>query len=286
MNTLSFHELDSGAPVLVMSDRGESDLHRHTFFELVYVTGGEAEEFFEDGSTQHLSRGDCFLVDLGHAHGYRHCAGAEGFTLINCLFLPALIDPSLAGAESFAEVMTLFLSRYHSDIAPRSGQLLYHDKSGFLGGLFERIRREFERKEAGYTDIIRHLLLTVVITLIRDEIRHAQRPLTPTRRVMRFVEEHYNERLTLGAVSKRLGFSLSYLSALFKKECGQTFRTYLAEVRMRRAAALLSATDMTVEAVARLVGYDDPAFFYKQFQRFFGATPSSYRKSSVKNAEI
>lgn len=280
MNILSYRELVNDVPVLVMSAKGESELHRHTFFELVYVTEGAAEEFFEDGSARPLHKGDCFLVDLGHAHGYRMTGEGGDFSLINCLFLPALIDPSLADAKGFIEVMTLFLSRYQSAVTPKSGLLLYHDKSGFLGTLFERIRREFERKETGYTDIIRHLLLTVVITLVRGEIRHAECPPTPTKRVMRFVEEHYGERLTLGSVAKQLGFSLSYLSALFKKECGVCFRDYLAEVRMRRAATLLSATDMTIDTVAHLVGYDDPAFFYKQFGKFSGMTPKMYRTNA------
>lgn len=280
MRTLSYPELGGDCPVLIVPDKNAvCGLHRHSFFELVYVTGGAAEEVFEDGSVLPVSAGDCFLIDLGQAHGYRPTAKSEHFSLINCLFLPALFDPSLASAKNLPEVMAPFLSRTQCRIPETGRQFLYRDESGFVGSLIRRICREFERREVGYTDVIRHLLLTVLITLVRGELRRADAPPTPTVRVMRYVEGHYGERLTLGILAEKLGFSLPYLSALFKKECGVSFRTYLAGVRMKNAGTLLRGSDLGVDAVARLVGYDDPAFFYKSFRRFYGMTPRTYRTS-------
>lgn len=282
MFTLSFPELDKNCPVLIVPDKNAANgMHRHSFFELVYITGGEAEEILEDGSILTVTAGDCFLIDLGRAHGYRPTAKSGDFSLINCLFLPELIDPSLASAKSFPEVMAPFLSRTQCRIPEDGRQFSYHDKSGFLGSLIGRICREFERREIGYTDMIRHLLLTVLITLVRGELRRADAPPSPATRVTRFVEGHYNEHLTLGAVAEKLGFSLPYLSALFKKECGVTFRDYLSGVRMKHAATLLCGSDLSVDAVARLVGYEDPAFFYKSFRKLYEMTPDAYRKTSA-----
>ena len=47
---------------------------------------------------------------------------------------------------------------------------------------------------------------------------------------------------------------------------------------MRRAAALLAAESYTVEAVARLVGYENPYTFSTAFKRQMGAPPSAYRQ--------
>lgn len=279
MNTLSFPELGENCPVLIVPDKNAANgMHRHSFFELVYITGGEAEELLDDGSVLPVRTGDCFLIDLGRAHGYRPTENSGNFSLINCLFLPETIDPSLASAKSFSEVMAPFLSRTQSRIAAEGGQAIYHDKSGFVGTLIGRICKEAERRETGYADMIRHLLLGVLITLVRGELRRADAPVSPATRVKRYIEGHYGERLTLGVVADRLGFSLPYLSALFKKECGVTFRDYLTGVRMKRAATLLRGSDLSVDAVARLVGYEDPAFFYKMFKRFSGKTPDAYRR--------
>ena len=120
---------------------------------------------------------------------------------------------------------------------------------------------------------------TVLITLIRGELRRADSPTTPATRVIRYIEGHYGERLTLGRVADKLGFSLPYLSSLFKKECGMTFRDYLCGVRLKHGATLLRGSDLSIDAVARLVGYEDPAFFYKMFKKRFGMTPDAYRKA-------
>lgn len=280
MDTLFFPELRETCPVLIVADRSAATgMHRHSFFELVYITAGEAEEVLEDGTVLPVRAGDCFLIDLGRAHGYRPTEKSGDFSLINCLFLPELIDPSLPSAKSLSEMMAPFLSRTESRISEKERQEIYHDKSGFLGGLIGQIRREFERRETGYTDVIRHLLSTVLITLIRGELRRADSPTTPATRVIRYIEGHYGERLTLGRVADKLGFSLPYLSSLFKKECGMTFRDYLCGVRLKHGATLLRGSDLSIDAVTRLVGYEDPAFFYKMFKKYFGMTPDAYRKT-------
>ena len=72
MDTLFFPELRETCPVLIVADRSAATgMHRHSFFELVYITGGEAEEVLEDGTALPVRAGDCFLIDLGRAHGYR-----------------------------------------------------------------------------------------------------------------------------------------------------------------------------------------------------------------------
>lgn len=46
---------------------------------------------------------------------------------------------------------------------------------------------------------------------------------------------------------------------------------------MARARELLAASDLTVAAVATIVGYNDPFHFSRQFRRQNGCSPSEYR---------
>jgi AraC-like DNA-binding protein len=65
-------------------------------------------------------------------------------------------------------------------------------------------------------------------------------------------------------------------------ECGgTTFRSFLAEARMTRAAEHLTSTDMLVREVARLVGYREPSRFTKAFKRAYGLTPSQFRAAAA-----
>jgi AraC family transcriptional regulator, regulatory protein of adaptative response / methylphosphotriester-DNA alkyltransferase methyltransferase len=85
--------------------------------------------------------------------------------------------------------------------------------------------------------------------------------------------------ITLTEVSRRVASSPRQVRRAFAEIGGTTFRAFLAEVRMRRAAELLTATDMSVGEVARQVGYREPSRFTKAFKRTYGLTPSRFRET-------
>ena len=138
--------------------------------------------------------------------------------------------------------------------------------------------REFETKKAGYAAVIRHLLTTALIYLLRNETTDEGNPGAKIAQSVRaYVEEHYASPLLLSEIAKQLNFSVPYVSMIFKRECGMTFRDYLIRVRIEKASHLLRATNATMREVAEQVGYTDPAFFYKAFRREMDMTPDDYR---------
>ena len=77
-----------------------------------------------------------------------------------------------------------------------------------------------------------------------------------------------------------MNFSVPYISALFRRECGVTFREYLIRVRIEKSCQLLRGSKMTVQEIASCVGYSDPAFFYKTFRREMSVSPDEYRRKN------
>ncbi len=98
------------------------------------------------------------------------------------------------------------------------------------------------------------------------------------RDVMRHIDEHFAENLSVEALAKLAFFTPNYLSALFRKETGMTISQYETECRVRAAAALLLETRQTVAEVSDAVGYRDVRHFSKTFQRAMRVTPSEYRR--------
>jgi AraC family transcriptional regulator of adaptative response / methylphosphotriester-DNA alkyltransferase methyltransferase len=90
----------------------------------------------------------------------------------------------------------------------------------------------------------------------------------------------YATDLTVHTVSHAIGTSRRQLQRVFEEVGGASFRTVLTRVRMHNASVLLRETDAPVAAVARRVGYSQPAQFAKTFRRLYGAAPSAYRTSS------
>ena len=97
------------------------------------------------------------------------------------------------------------------------------------------------------------------------------------RETAEIVRAELGRPLTLEEVARRLATSPRQLRRIFTEAGGKSFRSFLTEVRMDRAAELLEATDLSVSEVGRRVGYREAGQFTKAFKRAHGATPSEFR---------
>lgn len=78
-------------------------------------------------------------------------------------------------------------------------------------------------------------------------------------------------------MAEQLGYSLSYLSTLFKKTFGENFRDYLLNLRLERAKILLLSTEMKNYEISAAVGIEDPNYFSVCFRRKYQKTPKEFR---------
>ncbi len=99
-------------------------------------------------------------------------------------------------------------------------------------------------------------------------------------RAVRYVEVHYAEDVSLAQVAKCVYLSPSYLSTLFKKATGLSFREYLSRVRISEAKRKLSKGWESVTDIAYAVGYDSQSYFSKVFRRIAGISPTEYQRQA------
>lgn len=99
------------------------------------------------------------------------------------------------------------------------------------------------------------------------------------RRMLDYIDRHYNENLKLETLSEVFNYSSSYLGQLFKSETGEYFNSYLDRVRIEKAKQLL-AQGMKVYEVAEKAGYANVNYFHHKFKKLVGQSPSSYQKNS------
>jgi len=93
-----------------------------------------------------------------------------------------------------------------------------------------------------------------------------------------FICDHCNEEFTCDRVASAVGCSRSYLSALFSRMTGHTFKETVLKYRMEKAKYLLSQSDMKITNIAFEAGYHDPNYFGTTFKRITGVTPGRYRR--------
>jgi AraC family transcriptional regulator, regulatory protein of adaptative response / methylphosphotriester-DNA alkyltransferase methyltransferase len=91
------------------------------------------------------------------------------------------------------------------------------------------------------------------------------------------VDREFAAELSLDDIAHRVASSRRQLQRAYAEIGGTTFRDHLTQVRMHKAAEMLSARTFTVREVAHRVGYRQPAQFAKAFRRQLGVAPSDYR---------
>ena len=94
---------------------------------------------------------------------------------------------------------------------------------------------------------------------------------------MKYIDEHYSEKLTLPEVAEKTYVSQWHLSKLLNKEMKKSFSEILNEIRIKRAKKLLEDSSLRIGDVAREVGFLDFAHFSRVFKKVEGISANEYR---------
>lgn len=87
-----------------------------------------------------------------------------------------------------------------------------------------------------------------------------------------------SRRLSIEEVARELDVKPTAFKSYFTGVFGKSVSTYLADLRMERACALLRETDKPVSSVAEAVGYRNVGKFCAAFKRHRGVTPLQFRR--------
>lgn len=99
------------------------------------------------------------------------------------------------------------------------------------------------------------------------------------RRAAAYIDENYNEDLSLSALAKQSGMESTYFSRTFRQETGENLMLYITRKRMENARTYIRESDISLTEIAFMVGYDDYAYFSRVFRKTYGKSPRDYRNT-------
>lgn len=267
---------------LVIRPYRQDDLkeHNHNFFELAYITSGSCIHTLNNVSCN-ISAGDYFIIDYGSMHGYKE---SKDLNLINCLFLPEIIDDTLKGCRSFEALMHGCLLRYYKVYWGKTpANRIFHDEDGRVLQLLNGVMKEYREKQVGYTEIYRCRLQEILIIMMRNVLDNNSEYTNNALvlEAIQYINRNYRSQKILDGFCRQYHFTPQYISRKFKLETGFTIREYQQKIRMEKSCELLAGSDMSVAEIAQAAGYNDIKFFNELFKRMLKITPREYRKVSV-----
>lgn len=226
--------------------------HFHKSTEILYVLSGEKRVFVND--LEYTLRPCDVLVCPPYAqHHYLLSGGGE--QVVIC------IPPRLC--ENFAD---LCARRYPETY-------VFHDEKGEFTALVEELA--VSKNEFLLIGAINLLFAKFCESVRFSQIkRDKERALVE--KIFAYIEEHYQEKITLHAIAHQFGYSPNYFSVLFKKNFRATLPEYLGSVRVQKSLPLLKTK--SVAAVCSLCGFSSPQQYYLHFKKVYGCTPGEYKR--------
>ncbi|TMV47388.1 helix-turn-helix transcriptional regulator [Paenibacillus mesophilus] len=137
-----------------------------------------------------------------------------------------------------------------------------------------------ETEAAADSGDIRDALIRSIRTIGETGGKSAQKSKLDPSSIARYIEEHYRDDLHLDHMAEKLETSPKYFSNYFKKTFGINFIEYLNRVRLAQAKELLKQTELSVAEIGERTGYQNSSTFTSTFKKYYGISPSDYRKNS------
>jgi AraC-like DNA-binding protein len=104
--------------------------------------------------------------------------------------------------------------------------------------------------------------------------------------VCKYIDEHYQDKISLAAVADQVHMSPEYFSRFFSQTMKKSFFEFLNEYKISKSCKLLIETDKSITEICYNSGFASVPFFYRQFKKFKNCQPKQYRLNYAKAFRI
>lgn len=238
--------------------------HRHNYIEFEYLEYGAAEHDV-CGTESTLTTGDFYAIGTEDFHKIEFTEPGSIFTLsLYPRLLPAAIQKLLSQFDfpvmgNIPKSKRREMSLWHRRIRC----MLFHD---------EPCENE---KIMGYLLLILSTALEYSKPITKKKERGKYKHIAAA---IEYIEQHYNEDISLDDVAKALYLSPNHLSKLFSEANGISISEYLTEYRLEMAKHAINTTKKSITDIAMECGFGSFSSFSRSWKRYFGINPRDYKK--------
>ena len=237
--------------------------HTHDYYHLFYVRQGPVD-FPVGNEVYAMGDGEFILARPGTRHGMNE------ITVRTVRCYEVKFSVSSHRLERLLAALPLKLSR-----------------DSFVSALIQELVDESARGEPASPAIASDYLLTLINYLYRhygthEEIHTSIIDTTGysqvSRDIVHYLEAHYQQEVPLQEVADSLNLNKNYICSAFKRDSGMTIGGCLTVIRIRKAAELISFSDMNLSQVAEATGFTNLSHFNRIFKKVTGIPPGQYRR--------
>lgn len=230
-----------------------------------FVTKGQIHCEYQ-GVTYRAKAGECLLCSAGHAHYLelrsKRAAGLWFHLRAQARWEHLLTQPQTVRTCAQIPTLQLLVSQLLAESnspAPLAESMALH-----------------------YAELIAMILLR---ELSHSSDNHQVAQIERLRLLWKLVEQDPAEKWHTDKLAAEAGVSSSYFYKITERHYGTSPMQMVSRLRMRKAMALLTHTDLTIENIAVQVGYQTAYAFSNAFVRHQGTRPGAYRQQLLSRIE-
>lgn len=253
-------------------------VHRHDrFFQVHYVKSGTVRVYLDD--QQYIEAGPMFfLTPPTVAHAFVTEADSDGHVLtVRQQLVWQLIeaDASLLPAGMQVQPACVALGNLPAG---------YKAEAQRLQGWLDALSDEFATQQPGREAALQSLTRLIMISLLRlcpnslesTPARHED--LKIFHRFNALIEAHYLEHWPLARYAQQIGVTEARLNDVCRRIADLPSKRLVLERLMQEAKRLLLFSGSTANEICYQLGFKDPAYFSRFFNRYAKLTPGEYRQ--------
>ena len=255
--------------------------HYHDSIELILINNGRVL-CRTDGQEFELRSGDVCFINRKHMHSLHPLAGNE------CCHKVLIVGMSLLSAN--APLYERFVRPMLDDVRFSHIRFAGSDSpSAEIAAIIHGMDRLQTAKESGYelemiSQLMRLLRQLYLAYTGNDSLSFADGNAAVQQRMAEFIYKNYPESIKLDDIAAAGSVSRSQCTKLFNTYTRLSPVAFLNHHRLEVSLDMLRRTSSSVADIAQSCGFADQSYFSRLFQRQFGCTPLSYRKSGRKGA--
>ncbi len=252
--------------------------HIHKDIQVIYVLDGEVE-LKMTYARYHLVKNSIHIIHNEDVHGFRSLT-ANNLVVVLSLNMDFF-------TRHFPNLDTqVFTTKVSENIATYKKQL---ELKTYLFSIIS----ELHSRKQDYKEHIRNISMELISTLYKDfrgffldlekrtfehQVSHDMIQIDRISRVVSFVYQNYPYKLSLTDIAASEGINSYYLSHLFQRLVGDSFRNFVSMVRVEMSEVELLTSDASISQISANVGFSNAKYYVENFRQWFGCPPKEYRQ--------
>jgi AraC-like DNA-binding protein/uncharacterized RmlC-like cupin family protein len=246
-------------------------IHSHLFYEIIFFKCGHLQ-YLMGARRYDIQPGDLLIIPPGINHGPLFLSTQSDDYVRYILWLSADFAENTAPIFPPSEITKARHYLFRCGTA----------SINHLTRLFENGIRENKRRDLGW-DLALYSNTTLLLVAIsrlyqckQEHMKHRKTDLID--QLLAYVDQNLGNPISLEETALHFYISKSTITQTFRETMHLSFYRYVQQTRLNTAKGKIGE-GLTLEIIAKEVGYQDYSTFFRAFKKEFGISPFEYKQN-------